>query len=219
MDRAKYKEKAKKLIEGKKWYLLKPIVMYNVTVFVGLFIILFVIGLPIGLIGGTDTMNTSLGIIGGIFGCIVSLVEIAFMFGYAKYCLDFVRGKDNQDWKNPINYIKENFKKTVIVSLLLSLMVLGGTILLVIPGIIIAIGHMFIQEVYVDNSKLEAKEIISKSWALTKGHKMDLFVLSLSFLGWMLLVPFTLCILLIWLVPYMNITFALVYEDYKKEAK
>ena len=48
------------------------------------------------------------------------------------------------------------------------------------------------------------------------GYKMDYFMLVLSFFGWLLLGIFTLGILYIWLVPYMNVTFILYYEELKK---
>ena len=76
----------------------------------------------------------------------------------------------------------------------------------------------FYKEVYIDNSSLGAVEALKKAWALTNGHKMDLFILFLSFLGWCILTPLTLYILYIWLAPYMIVTFMLAYENPKKEA-
>ena len=54
---------------------------------------------------------------------------------------------------------------------------------------------------------------------MMQGHKMDLFVLSLSFIGWMILGVFTFGILYIWLVPYMSVTLANFYNDIKKQQK
>ena len=53
---------------------------------------------------------------------------------------------------------------------------------------------------------------------ITKGHKWDLFVLSLSFLGWSILSLFTLGILQYWLTPYMNMTYVNAYHALMKEA-
>ncbi len=44
---------------------------------------------------------------------------------------------------------------------------------------------------------------------------MDLFVLSLSFIGWMLACIVTLGIAGIWVVPYMRVTFANAYQSLK----
>ena len=59
-------------------------------------------------------------------------------------------------------------------------------------------------------------DCIRKSKEMMNGYKMDYFMLVLSFFGWLLLGIFTLGILYIWLVPYMNVTFILYYEELKK---
>jgi uncharacterized membrane protein len=66
-----------------------------------------------------------------------------------------------------------------------------------------------------ENPGMSAKECIKKSMEMTNGHKWELFVLELSFIGWMFLMPFTLGILSIWLLPYMSATFANAYESLK----
>lgn len=156
-------------------------------------------------------------LVGAILGSIMSFVECAFLIGYAKYTLEFVRG-NRLEWKETIAFAKKHFVVAIVVSVLVGLIIAGGTILLVIPGIIFAIGHTFYQEVCADNPEIGIMEIVKKSWNLTKGHKMDLFVLGLSFLGWEMLVPFTLGILTIWLTPYMLVTYLLYYEEMKKKA-
>ena len=50
-----------------------------------------------------------------------------------------------------------------------------------------------------------------------KGHKWDLFVLDLSFIGWILLGIMTAGIGLLWVAPYMETTRAAFYEDLKNE--
>ena len=49
--------------------------------------------------------------------------------------------------------------------------------------------------------------------ALMDGHKMELFKLMLSFIGWIILGMFTFGLLYIWLIPYMNTTIALFYQQ------
>lgn len=47
-----------------------------------------------------------------------------------------------------------------------------------------------------------------------KGHKMELFILDLSFIGWTLLasIPYVGYIIQIWTVPYIDLSYALYYE-------
>lgn len=49
------------------------------------------------------------------------------------------------------------------------------------------------------------------------GYKMKLFLLDLSFIGWMILSILTLGIGLLFLQPYMNTARAAFYEDLKAE--
>jgi len=63
-----------------------------------------------------------------------------------------------------------------------------------------------------DTNDVTAKEIVEKSAELMKGHRWELFVLELSFMGWVFLSIFTLGIGLLWLIPYMDVTIIKFYE-------
>lgn len=54
---------------------------------------------------------------------------------------------------------------------------------------------------------------------ITNGYKSKLFVLQLSFIGWMLLAPLTLGLLFIWLAPNMNAATANFYLAIKGDAQ
>ncbi len=221
MDRVELKNKAKKLIKGNIWYLLKPLVI------IGL-IIGAIEGLAVGLdyafgftttetveVLGVKTTQTSGGYISMVVGIFTGIAGSALSIAYAHYVLSFVRGK-KEELKDVIDFMKKNWVKAFIVSLLAGLFIALGFVLLIIPGIIAAIGLMFYQEVCADNLEMDAMDIVKKSWAMTKGHKMDLFVIGLSFIGWCLLACLTLGILYLWLMPYMVVTFTLAYEKLKK---
>ena len=62
------------------------------------------------------------------------------------------------------------------------------------------------------DSDLSAIDSIKKSWSIMKGYKWNYLLFSLSFLGWIILSQFTFFLLLIWLVPYMMVSFILYYE-------
>ena len=208
MDRVAIKEQAKKMIKDNKWYIWKPLVFVELIIFA----ILFVIGFILGILKVDENTMT---IIVGILSFFVGLFESAFMIGYAKYVLEFTRG-NKMEWKETINYAKSHLGIAIITSLLVGLIIIGCSILLVIPGIIAAIGLMFYEEVCADNPEMKAMDIIHKSWEMTKGHKMDLFVMGLSFIGWAILASLTFGILYIWRMPYMVVAFTLAYEELKK---
>lgn len=103
------------------------------------------------------------------------------------------------------------FKVTFFVGLYTFL----WSLLFIIPGIIKAYSYSQATYIVAENKGMPAHEAIRRSKAMMEGHKMDLFVLSLSFIGWGILGAFTLGILYIWLTPYMNATFVNFYNDLK----
>ncbi len=60
---------------------------------------------------------------------------------------------------------------------------------------------------------------LKQSREMMKGYKWNYFKFELSFLGWIILGIFTLGILYIWLIPYMNIANILYYEKLTKKTK
>lgn len=218
MNRAELKEKAKKIIDGNKWYIWKPLLIVMVVSF-GLTLLGSGLDNYFGLttekvyeFGSTTFTVKEGGIYSGIASLLLSLFTIPYTMGYAKYVLSLVRGQ-KQEIGDIFTFMKEHFVLSILVSILVSLNVTIGTILLIIPGIIAALGLMFYAEVCADNPELRTTEVLRKAWSITKGFKADLFVLGLSFIGWALLMPFTLGLLAIWLVPYITVTFKLAYEE------
>lgn len=66
-----------------------------------------------------------------------------------------------------------------------------------------------------ENKGKKALECIKESKEMTNGHKGELFVLGLSFIGWYLLGCITLGIAFIWILPYMSATYANAYQSLK----
>ncbi|MFP7774405.1 DUF975 family protein [Ligilactobacillus sp. LYQ112] len=99
------------------------------------------------------------------------------------------------------------------------------TFLLVVPGIIKGIAYS--QAIYIaqdaadDGKTMTATEAITLSRKVMDGHKWELFVLCLSFLGWEILSLFTLFIGFLWVIPYMQTTLAeyhkYVMDEYSKQ--
>ena len=68
-----------------------------------------------------------------------------------------------------------------------------------------------------ENPAVPVKEAFRVSQKMMKGHKWELFVLDLSFLGWML-VQWLLSPFAIWLRPYQSLTYANYYRMLRGEA-
>jgi len=101
--------------------------------------------------------------------------------------------------------------------LLMTIFIILWTILLIIPGLIMSLAYFCTPFILVDNPELSPMEAIKKSKKMMCGHKWDLFLMTLGFLGFTILSIFTLGIALIWLCPYMYNTCAAFYTEVKAD--
>lgn len=93
------------------------------------------------------------------------------------------------------------------------------SLLLIIPGIIKGYGYTMTPFIMADNPQMSATEAIRASTQLMKGHKMELFLLELTFIGWQLLCILSLGIGFLWLNPYMNAAYAAFYRQILRERR
>lgn len=103
------------------------------------------------------------------------------------------------------------FKVNFLVGLFTAL----WSLLFYIPGIIKGLSYSQATYILAENPDIGAREAINRSKAMMEGHKMELFVLYLSFIGWYLLCGITFGIAAIWVIPYMNATCANFYNKVK----
>jgi uncharacterized membrane protein len=155
-------------------------------------------------------------IVGSIknIGFVISLIISGpLSVGVAIFSLSISRG--GQAKLNQIFEGFNNFGRSLVAYLLALLFTLLWSLLLIIPGIIASLAYSQTYYILADDQKISAREAIKKSKKMMMGNKRKLFLLVLSFLGWIILSFFTLGIGLIWLLPYMNISMAKFYEDIK----
>lgn len=152
-----------------------------------------------------------------IGGFLSWLITICMLPGITSYFLKVSRGKTTS--------FSEVFNKFdlclsfIVMMVMSSIFISLWSLLLIVPGIIAAYRYRLAQYVLVDNPQIGGLGAITKSKELMMGHKMDLFVLDLSFLGWIILTPFTFGLLSFWLVPYMMTTYANFYNSLKGGVK
>lgn len=104
-----------------------------------------------------------------------------------------------------------DFVKVIGVTILMSLIVMLGYICFVIPGIILTLSYSLVPIILIKKPELGIVETLKYSREKMQGHKLDTFVLGLSFIGWAILGALTFGILYIWLFPYMQLTFTKFY--------
>ena len=86
-------------------------------------------------------------------------------------------------------------------------------LLFIIPGIVKAYSYAMTPYIMTEHPEMTANEAITASRQLMDGHKGELFLLRLSFIGWMILNIFTLGIGSLWLTPYIQATEAAFYRE------
>lgn len=154
-------------------------------------------------------------------GWVASILFVgALMIVNARGMLRFV---DKNKVPDPIEAVKrafseENFLRGLLGYLRYTVFTFLWSLLFVIPGIIKSISYSQMFYLMADNPKLSAAEAQAKSMELMNGHKAEYFVLQLSFIGWTLLASLTFGILYIWLLPYMQTTYANYYRSLTKKA-
>ncbi|MGG5460377.1 DUF975 family protein [Clostridium sp. B9] len=101
---------------------------------------------------------------------------------------------------------------TLLLESALAIAVLILPIFMMVLSIIIEAGFFAVPMFIVENPDMGIMESVSNSWNLTKGFKFDYFIMSLSFIGWVLLAGLTFGIGSLWLQPYMTLTFYIFYK-------
>ena len=153
---------------------------------------------------------------GVVFHLIWLLACAPLTWAFGVMFLDFIRGGELK-----VGKLFDGYKDCLRLSLaffLYLLVVLVGVIFFIVPGIIFAM--MFAQVPYIlrDDENIGVIDALKKSANMMKGHKMQLFLLYLSFIGWAILAILTLGIGYLFLFPYMYTTVAHYYEDLKLES-
>jgi len=111
------------------------------------------------------------------------------------------------------------FGKALWLTILTGFFTCLWSMLLVVPGIIKMLSYSMAPYILAENPEMTAKEALNESKKITEGHKKDLFVLSLSFFFWYMLVGVTFGIAIIYVAPYMQATMANAYLSIKGQAQ
>lgn len=105
-----------------------------------------------------------------------------------------------------------HYSNIVVTMFLMNLFIGLWTLLFIIPGIIKSFEYMMVPYILAENPGMERKEAFMISKRMMTGQKMDAFVLSLSFFGWLILSAATCGLVGIFYVsPYIEATFAELY--------
>lgn len=180
-------------------------------------LITFVYGLIIGITQVLSGDKDSPAIL-HLIGLVLFILALPLTWGYQTLFLGAVRGGEATAKDLFEGYNKELFSRVLTTTLLYYVYVFLWSLLLLIPGCIKAYSYAMTPYILKDNPEMKNNAAIEESMRMMDGHKLELFLLDLSFIGWALLSLLTCCIGFLWLTPYMNMARVNFYEDLKKSS-
>ena len=145
------------------------------------------------------------GAILGVSSIVVLIVCGIIMLGEAKYYLQCSRQEIAVDKIEVLfDGIKGEIGQNILLGVLVSVYVFLWSLLLVIPGIIKSYAYSMAFYLKVDHPEYTAKQAIKESEQLMYGHKMQLFLLDLSFIGWIIVGAFCFGVGTLWVTAYQK---------------
>jgi uncharacterized membrane protein len=143
------------------------------------------------------------------------LVGAAFTLGGAWVFLRIAKGEEVS--VGNIFYGFEDLWAAIKAQFFMGLFVSLWLLLLIIPGIVKTYAYSMTFFILAENKGMPVLEAITLSRKMMNGHKMDLFLLCLSFIGWFILVVITFGIAGIWVYPYFYATLTNFYLSVKED--
>lgn len=152
-------------------------------------------------------------------GCslLMTVVCLPLSWGYTIYFLNIVREQEVGLKTMFAGYFFKCLGKVLFTMLLKMIYLILWTLLLVVPGIIKSMSYAMTEYILMDNPDIDATDAIHRSRVMMDGHKMKLFLMYLSFIGWAILCLFTLGLGFLLLMPYIHASMAAFYQDLLRE--
>lgn len=147
------------------------------------------------------------------FGSLAGFLLLPLAFGAMFIFLDLLR-EGTQPSVSALFTPFQQYGRYLGAGLLVYIYIILWTLLLIIPGIIKGYSYSMTFFILKDNPEMSVGDAISKSQRMMAGHKMEFFLLQLSFFGWLILASVTV-VGLFWLMPYMYTAEAAFYVKLK----
>lgn len=166
---------------------------------------------------GLKLGSFTLSIKSGVFGLAAFLLGGTLELGYARFLLKQHDGKNTEfnDLFSQFHRYCTGFAQHFLRGLYVAL----WGILLVIPGIMKSYSYAMTPFILAEHPDLTATQAIEWSEELMEGHKMDLFILDLTFIGWDIMAGMLWNLGHLVLNPYKNAAHAAFYRQLLEERR
>ena len=227
MDRKAIKAKAKEFAFSHKWAIWKPALVAG--------LIIGLVSSILSIVFRIDSQHNPTE-----YALLEAAVMALFAFllvGNIYYVRKVIHGKE-VSIKEDLFHFKSNYVGVFVPVLVLTIVTSlanivsfilkaigagswGGIVILIALVAEIIFTFMFVQTTYILSEDKEENfggvTALKMSKEMMDGHKWEYFVLILSFIGWILLCIFI--IPMIWVIPYIQTTQVMYYEELKKLSK
>lgn len=134
-------------------------------------------------------------------------------YAISKMLIKLSRTGEKPDLNGLFDGFKDDFAGTFLIGFLTTIFVALWSMLFIIPGIVKSYAYSFAFYIKADHPDYEWRQCIEESKRLTQGHKGELFILDLSFIGWVIVGSLCLGVGMLWVDPYMGLTKVHFYND------
>jgi len=182
-------------------------------------VVMFLERIKMGEIPAPNVFYTNLRYSGLALAAVIMLLQPVLEVGFMRYCVNTTRrlGGDYKDILDGFLF----FIKVILIFIITTVFIFLWSIPFIFPGV--AAHYRYRQAYYIllDAPEKGALQCIRESKRMMDGNKLDLFLVDLSFLGWIVLdwivvlllpLPFALPLISIWLTPYFSLTCAAYYD-------
>ena len=204
---AELKQNAKTVLKGTYWLSFAVLLVAGIVIGIGdLITSVIEIATQIGIF-----IPERLGLCASVFSFVVNVFIVGpvvigkcrFFIRVREYDTDFSVLFSGFNGKEYWNNIRAMILKSVYI--------MAWSLLFLIPGIVKSYEYYFVSYILAENPDISVHRAFEISKQMTKGYKMRIFLLELSFVGWYLLGALCLGVGVLFVNPYLTATLAELY--------
>ena len=169
--------------------------------------------LAVALVSSAGALFARIPIIGSLFSLAISFITMALSVSVNSSFIRVYCG-EKSSVGDTFSGLAVNFFRKVGGMYWMSLWIFLWSMLLVVPGVIKSLAYSMTPYILADCPEVNATDALKLSMRMTDGHKGELFVFALSWIGWGLLIPVTFGILgIVHVIPYYSTAMAGYYIE------
>lgn len=124
--------------------------------------------------------------------------------------------KENPSTSTLFDFFKTSYWNIVKVTFFYQIKIVLWTLCFIVPGIIKAYEYCMVPYILAEHPEMESAAVFERSRMLTQNNKLNIFVLEISFIGWLFLGMLCCGIGILFVSPYIDITMTHLYLKLKE---